>query len=45
MAVDNTGRIYTINESGKIQRISPDKLAEDMMKASGIKIEIHSPEK
>ena len=30
MAVDNTGRIYTINESGKIQRISPDKLAEDL---------------
>lgn len=30
VAVDNTGRIYTINESGKIQRISPDKLAEDL---------------
>ena len=23
----------------------PDKLAEDMMQASGIKIEIHNPEK
>lgn len=30
MAVDNTGKIYTITESGKISRISPDKLAEDL---------------
>lgn len=30
VAVDNTGKIYTITESGKISRISPDKLAEDL---------------
>ena len=30
MAVDNTGKIYTITESGKISRIYPDKLAEDL---------------
>lgn len=30
VAVDNTGRIYTITESGKIQKISPDELAKDL---------------
>lgn len=30
VAVDNTGRIYTITEAGKIQKISPDELAKDL---------------
>lgn len=30
VAVDNTGRIYTITETGKIQKISPDELAKDL---------------
>lgn len=36
IAVDNTGKIYTINESGKIQKVSPDKLADDAKKENGI---------
>lgn len=36
VAIDNTGKIYTVNETGKIQKISPDKLAADAKKDGGL---------